>query len=180
MASDGSSMVTRIARDDPFDYREINFPDASILELARERGARERVRATTSHRKYPYRGDARFPGAVRRRAQPSWRVREIAQQIRPTSVPSGWPGAGCTVMPAGLLTTIISSSANITLISGRGHFFCNRAHPVRGRRRRRDLDAIAGTHSARGARGGTVTVTSPALIIRATASANIPAQGATR
>mmetsp|Transcript_670 Transcript_670/g.1949 ORF Transcript_670/g.1949 Transcript_670/m.1949 type:complete len:217 (-) Transcript_670:400-1050(-) len=46
------------------------------------------------------------PGARSRAGRPQWCSTAF------TSVPVGWPGAGCTTMPAALLTTIRCSSSN--------------------------------------------------------------------
>ena len=62
------------------------------------------------------------PGAIPGRITPSGSAIAASSGKRAsnasTSVEWGLPGAGCTVIPAGLLTTIISSSSKITEILG--------------------------------------------------------------
>ena len=78
---------------------------------ARAPGARRRAWRPPSRPTCRGRGDARCPG----RSSPPMPLRSSTWcSSALTSVPSAWPGAGCTTMPGGLFTTMRSASSKRT------------------------------------------------------------------
>src|SRR5882757_10018012 len=155
MASDRQLDGNAIARDDPFDYCEINFPDASILELARERGARER-----GSRHHHHTGSILVEAMHDSRAQHAVGLshrRELGKSREQTVDEGavGMPRRGMHGHAGGLVNDDYFVVGEYYTNLRRVAFFVIEITHVGGWRRR-DFDAIAGAHSARGARGGTV------------------------